>query len=72
MEFVLESARSSEKLRLILGLILVFLLAVLSIAFLARRSEVASPDVRIVPCVQCGTECACPRIAGTFQCLCPR
>jgi len=28
-------------------------------------------EVKVVPCAKC-VNCACPRIAGTAQCLCPR
>lgn len=28
-------------------------------------------EVKVVPCAKC-SNCSCPRIAGTAQCLCPR
>lgn len=68
MEYILERPRPQRSrwtIWIILALAFMF-------AFSASRlSTVGNSEVKVVPCARC-INCACPRIAGTAQCLCPR
>lgn len=40
-------------------------------ASMIRSASVSNNEVKVVPCAKC-VNCACPKIGGTAQCLCPR
>lgn len=50
-------------------------LCLFALFFFAGRASVApgaAANTPLVPCKQCGQGCACPRLAGSTMCGCPR
>jgi hypothetical protein len=78
MEYVLGKLRRLNGPALTLtmlpaAIVIWFLLALLFTfgASMVRSSMMGGNEVKVVPCAKC-INCACPKIAGTAQCLCPR
>lgn len=79
MEYVIGKIRrlNGPALTLAVLSILIALWILLAIMFAFGGSMIrsmgvgSSNEVKVVPCAKC-SNCACPRIAGTAQCLCPR
>lgn len=51
--------------------VLLVLMMAMGGSFIRSAAMGNNNEVKVVPCAKC-VNCACPRIAGTAQCLCPR